>query len=70
VFGYDILNNQVQIRTTAGIIPSACGRWSLSGKPGSDIFSGRYPARELPKICNIAGFYRSINELPFNVNIK
>jgi len=26
-----ILNDQVQIRTTAGIIPSARGRWSLSG---------------------------------------
>jgi hypothetical protein len=30
-FGYDFLNDQAQIRTTAGIIPSVCGRWSLSG---------------------------------------
>jgi hypothetical protein len=30
-FGNDFLNDKVQIRTTAGIIPSVCGRSSLPG---------------------------------------
>ena len=41
-----------------------------AGVTGKRLYCLDVIQRVIPKRCNIAVFYRSINELPLNVNIK